>query len=101
MGYSSLSYLQKFPVDKIKVDAAFVSKLPESEETRAIVSAISELGHALGMRVTGEGAETEEHRQLLQACHVDYLQGYFDGPPLTERAATARLFPGQPLNKQG
>ena len=95
MGYSSLSYLQKFPVDKIKVDAAFVSKLPESEETRAIVGAITELGHALGMRVTGEGAETEEHRQLLQACNVDYLQGYFDGPPLTEHAATARLFPGQ------
>lgn len=95
MGYSSLSYLQKFPVDKIKVDAAFVSKLPESEETRAIVGAISELGHALGMKVTGEGAETDEHRQLLKACGVDYLQGYFDGPPLAERAATARLFPGR------
>lgn len=95
MGYSSLSYLQKFPVDKIKVDAAFVSKLPESEETRAIVSAITELGHALGMRVTGEGAETDEHRLLLKACKVDYLQGYFDGPPLAERAATARLFPAQ------
>jgi diguanylate cyclase (GGDEF)-like protein len=95
MGYSSLSYLQKFPVDKIKVDAAFVSKLPESEETRAIVGAIAELGHALGMRVTGEGAETDEHRQLLKACGVDYLQGYFDGPPLTERAASERLFPGQ------
>ena len=95
MGYSSLSYLQKFPVDKIKVDSAFVSKLPESEETRAIVVAIAELGHALGMRVTGEGAETDEHRQLLKACKVDYLQGYFDGPPLAERAATARLFPNR------
>jgi diguanylate cyclase (GGDEF)-like protein len=93
MGYSSLSYLQKFPVDKIKVDAAFVSKLPESAETRAIVGAIADLGHALGMQVTGEGAETDEHRQLLKACKVDYLQGYFDGPPLAERAATARLFP--------
>ena len=93
MGYSSLSYLQKFPVDKIKVDAAFVSKLPESEETRAIVGAIADLGHALGMQVTGEGAETDEHRQLLKACNVDFLQGYFDGPPLAERAATARLFP--------
>ncbi len=94
MGYSSLSYLQKFPVDKIKVDAAFVSKLPDSPETKAIVVAIAELGHALGMHVTGEGAETEEHRRLLQECKVDYLQGYFDGPPLAERAATARLFPG-------
>lgn len=95
MGYSSLSYLQKFPVDKIKVDSAFVSKLPESQETRAIVVAIAELGHALGMRVTGEGAETDEHRKLLKACKVDYLQGYYDGPPLAERAATARLFPSQ------
>ena len=103
MGYSSLSYLQKFPVDKIKIDAAFVSKLPESAETRAIVSAIAELGHALGMQVTGEGAETEEHRQQLQACGVDYLQGYFDGPPMAERAATQRLFPaeGQHLKLSG
>lgn len=100
MGYSSLSYLQKFPVDKIKVDAAFVSKLPDSPETKAIVVAIAELGHALGMRVTGEGAETEEHRRLLQECKVDYLQGYFDGPPLAERAATARLFPGEGLHLQ-
>ena len=100
MGYSSLSYLQKFPVDKIKVDAAFVSKLPDSPETKAIVVAIAELGHALGMHVTGEGAETEEHRKLLQECKVDYLQGYFDGPPLAERAATARLFPGEGLHLQ-
>jgi diguanylate cyclase (GGDEF)-like protein len=100
MGYSSLSYLQKFPVNKIKVDAAFVSKLPESPETKAIVVAIAELGHALGMHVTGEGAETEEHRRLLQECKVDYLQGYFDGPPLAERAATARLFPGEGLHLQ-
>ncbi|WP_083100529.1 putative bifunctional diguanylate cyclase/phosphodiesterase [Pseudophaeobacter leonis] len=85
MGYSSLSYLQKFPVDKIKVDAAFVSKLPESAETRAIVGAIADLGHALGRQVTGEGAETDGHGQLLKACKVDYLQGYFDGPPLAER----------------
>lgn len=100
MGYSSLSYLQKFPVNKIKVDAAFVSKLPDSAETRAIVVAIAELGHALGMHVTGEGAETELHRQLLRECKVDYLQGYFDGPPMAERAATARLFPGAGLHLQ-
>ena len=100
MGYSSLSYLQKFPVNKIKVDAAFVSKLPDSAETRAIVVAIAELGHALGMHVTGEGAETEVHRQLLRECKVDYLQGYFDGPPMAERAATARLFPGAGLHLQ-
>ena len=91
MGYSSLSYLQKFPVDKIKVDSAFVSILPNSAETRAIVVAIAELGHALGMKVTGEGAETELHRRLLRECKVDFLQGYVDGFPLTQDEATAIL----------
>ena len=89
MGYSSLSYLQKFPVDKIKIDRAFVSKMPESAETRAIVAAITDLGHALGMRVTGEGAETEEHRNCLRDCNVDFLQGYVDGLPMTKAEATA------------
>ncbi|WP_368184650.1 putative bifunctional diguanylate cyclase/phosphodiesterase [Aestuariibius sp. HNIBRBA575] len=91
MGYSSLSYLQKFPVDKIKVDRAFVSKMPESAETRAIVTAITDLGHALNMQVTGEGAETEEHRDCLRACHVDFLQGYVDGKPLPKEQATELL----------
>ena len=91
MGYSSLSYLQKFPVDKIKIDRAFVSKMPESAETRAIVTAITDLGHALGMRVTGEGAETEAHRACLRDCHVDYLQGYVDGFPMSKQEATAMV----------
>ncbi len=89
MGYSSLSYLQKFPVDKIKIDREFVEKLPESAETRAIVVAITELGHALGMQVTGEGAETEEHRSALRDCEVDYLQGYVDGTPMSVQDASA------------
>ena len=88
MGYSSLSYLQKFPVDKIKIDRAFVSKMPESPETRAIVTAITDLGHALGMHVTGEGAETELHRDCLRDCKVDFLQGYVDGMPMSQQAAT-------------
>lgn len=89
MGYSSLSYLQKFPVNKIKIDREFVEKLPDSAETRAIVVAITELGHALGMQVTGEGAETEEHRQALRDCEVDYLQGYVDGTPMSREGAAA------------
>ncbi len=89
MGYSSLSYLQSFPVDKIKVDRAFVSKLPNSAETRAIVVAIAELGHALGMTVAGEGAETEAHRDCLAECQIDYVQGFIDGPPVDFEKATA------------
>lgn len=88
MGYSSLSYLQSFPVDKIKIDKAFVSKLPTSAETCAIVVAIAELGHALGMTVAGEGAETEEHRAKLRECQVDYVQGFVDGRPIDLAGAT-------------
>ncbi len=89
MGYSSLSYLQRFAVDKIKIDREFVSQLPHSPETRAIVIAITELGHALGMTVTGEGAETDVQRRILRECHVDSLQGYVDGRPMDEGEATA------------
>lgn len=82
MGYSSLSYLQQFPVDKIKIDRAFVSKMLEADEPHAIVVAITNLGHALGMSVTAEGAETDEERLSLRACDVDYLQGFVNGQPL-------------------
>ncbi len=89
MGYSSLSYLQTYPVDKIKIDREFVSQLPHSPETRAIVIAITDLGHALGMTVTGEGAETDIQRRILRECDVDSLQGYVDGRPMDEGEATA------------
>ncbi len=83
MGYSSLSYLHRFPVDKIKIDRAFVVDIGSSRETRAIVRAIVELGHALGMTVTGEGAETEAERIGLFDCGADAVQGWVDGRPMT------------------
>ncbi len=83
MGYSSLSYLQTFPVDRIKIDRAFVSKLGTSKETDAIVHAIVELGHALGMRVTGEGAESQLQIDGLRKVGADCVQGYYHGTPVT------------------
>ena len=83
MGYSSLSYLHHFPVDKIKIDRAFVADIANSRQTRAIVCAIVELGHALGMTVTGEGAETEAERQGLLECGADAVQGWVDGRPMS------------------
>lgn len=92
MGYSSLSYLHRFPVDKIKIDRAFVADLATSAETCAIVCAIVELGHALGMTVTGEGAETETDRAALRDCGADFVQGFVDGPP-SDAAAVLALPP--------
>lgn len=82
MGYSSLSYLKRFPVDKIKIDRAFVAEISRCTETYAIVRAIVELSRALGLRVTAEGAETEKDREILGSCGVDTIQGWVDGKPV-------------------
>ena len=87
VGYSSLDYLRRFPVDKIKIDRTFVCDVENSEQSRAIVTAISQLGHSIGMKVTGEGAETEEARVALAACGVDVIQGYVDGQPVVKSEA--------------
>lgn len=87
MGYSSMNYLQRFPVDKIKIDRAFVSQAASSSQTRAIIKAIVQLGHALQMSVTGEGAETEEDRMILSNCGVDAVQGFVDSMPMSKADA--------------
>lgn len=87
IGYSSLVYLRRFPVDKIKIDRAFVRDISKSEQSRAIITAISQLGHSLGMKVTGEGAETSEDRLALAICGVDVVQGFVDGLPTTKSEA--------------
>ena len=57
-GYSSISYLRSFPFDKIKIDRSFVSKIAGSDNSAAIVQAISAMGASLGMSTTAEGVET-------------------------------------------
>jgi diguanylate cyclase (GGDEF)-like protein len=80
-GYSSLSYLQKFPFDRLKIDRAFVASLGASGNTGAIIQSIVTLGHALGMKVLGEGVETDEQRVLLRLAGCDELQGYLLAEP--------------------
>jgi len=88
-GYSSLGYLQRFPVDKIKIDRAFVSRMQGSEMTRSIVKAIVEMGHALNMSVIGEGAESEADVECLIQTGVDTVQGFVDGKPMSSADANA------------
>jgi EAL domain-containing protein (putative c-di-GMP-specific phosphodiesterase class I) len=80
-GYSSLSYLQKFPFDRLKIDRAFVASLGSSGNTGAIIQSIVTLGHALGMKVLGEGVETGEQRVLLRLAGCHELQGYLLAEP--------------------
>ncbi|MEM9670033.1 MAG: EAL domain-containing protein [Pseudomonadota bacterium] len=76
-GFSSLSYLRKFPFDKIKIDKSFISDMETSEDSRAITVATLGLAKALGLRCTAEGVETEFQCKFLQDNGCDELQGFF------------------------
>jgi diguanylate cyclase (GGDEF)-like protein/PAS domain S-box-containing protein len=81
-GYSSLSYLQAFPFDKIKIDRAFVMNLGRNPQSAAIVRAVIGLGHGLEMSIVAEGVETQEQLGFLAEQGCDAVQGYFIGKPL-------------------
>jgi diguanylate cyclase (GGDEF)-like protein/PAS domain S-box-containing protein len=80
-GYSSLSYLQAFPFDKIKIDRAFVMNLGRNPQSAAIVRAVIGLGHGLEMSIVAEGVETQEQLNFLTEQGCDAVQGYFIGKP--------------------
>ena len=80
-GYSSLSYLQAFPFDKIKIDRAFVINLGRNPQSAAIVRAVIDLGHGLEMSIVAEGVETQEQLSFLSEEGCDAVQGYLIGRP--------------------
>jgi diguanylate cyclase (GGDEF)-like protein len=86
-GYSSLAYLQRLPLDYLKIDRSFVRDLSTNSESEAIVQAIVQLGHTLGMRIIAEGVETQEHLHRLQELGCDLYQGYYFARPLPVDAA--------------
>lgn len=90
-GYASLSYLQEYPFDFIKIDKSFVSKIETNCTQRAIVKAILDLAVALDMQVIAEGIETKQQRDLLLDMGCQYGQGYWFGKPVTADVATELL----------
>jgi EAL domain-containing protein (putative c-di-GMP-specific phosphodiesterase class I) len=80
-GYSSLTYLQRLPFDKLKIDRGFVAALEHSANTGVIIQAIVALGRALGMSVLIEGVETEEQRVLLRLAGCNEMQGFLFARP--------------------
>ena len=81
-GYSSLAYLKKLPIDKLKIDQAFIRDLPEDEEDSAITKAIIALATSLNLRVIAEGVETEEQRDFVVENGCENIQGYYYSRPL-------------------
>ena len=80
-GFSSLSYLNRLPIQIVKIDRAFISEL-DQPTGRIVVAAVTSLAHQLGLTVVAEGIETEAQRNETQAAGCDYAQGYFFGRPM-------------------
>ena len=95
-GYSSLSYLQRFPVTELKIARDFVSDDTDPER-RQLASAIIALGRALGLNVIAEGVEKRSQLQLLRALGCDYAQGYYLARPLESGAIQALMARGASL----
>lgn len=84
-GFSSLSYLDKLPVDRLKIDRAFVNQIDHQGGPR-IAELITQLGKKLGLKVIAEGIETQAHYDALQAMHCDEGQGFLIAKPMLENA---------------
>jgi EAL domain-containing protein (putative c-di-GMP-specific phosphodiesterase class I) len=97
-GYSSLSYLHVFPLDALKIDCSFVSRMTEGDQPLQIVRTIIELARVLGLDVVAEGIETPEQYRLLREMGCRFGQGYLFARPMTAEAVTKLLqLPGRVL----
>jgi diguanylate cyclase (GGDEF)-like protein/PAS domain S-box-containing protein len=91
MGYSSLDYLKRYPVTRIKIDKSFVDNALSNKADSAIVHAVIAIAHGLGMRVVAEGVETKDQLMFLRALDCDSFQGYYFSKPLPASEFSAWL----------
>jgi diguanylate cyclase (GGDEF)-like protein len=90
-GYSCLANLKDIPAGKLKLDRAFVTVLPEDKRALAVVRAMTQLGHELGMTIVAEGCETKEQIDALLDAGVDAIQGFYYARPMPEETLLSWL----------
>jgi diguanylate cyclase (GGDEF)-like protein/PAS domain S-box-containing protein len=95
-GYSSLGYLQKFPLDALKIDQSFVRQISNSHEDTTIVTAVIALAQSLNLRVIAEGVEMREELEFLRAHRCDEVQGYYFSRPVVPEQFAKLLKTGIP-----
>jgi diguanylate cyclase (GGDEF)-like protein/PAS domain S-box-containing protein len=96
-GYSSLAYLKRFPIDKLKIDIAFVREVTSNPDDAAIVLAIINMAHSMKLEVIAEGVEKEPQLAYLRRHGCDEMQGYYFSRPLPEDEFEAMLRSGHYL----
>lgn len=87
VGYSSMSYLQNFPLDNLKIDLSFVRRLHEDPENVEIVRAIISLAHSLGLEVVAEGVEESSQEDILSSLNCEFGQGFLFARPMCAEEA--------------
>lgn len=90
-GYASLAYLRRFPLNRLKIDQSFTRQLTARTEDMAIVKALIELSHSLGLEVVAEGVELADQEACLRRLQCDVIQGYWLARPAPAAAGTALL----------
>jgi diguanylate cyclase (GGDEF)-like protein len=90
-GFSSLSYLRRLPIDIIKIDQSFIADIGELSTGSAVVAAVTNLAHVLGLAVTAEGVETHAQRDEVTAIGCESAQGYFFARPTSASAISVQL----------
>ncbi|NJB69320.1 diguanylate cyclase (GGDEF)-like protein/PAS domain S-box-containing protein [Desulfobaculum xiamenense] len=91
IGHSSLAYISNLPVQTVKIDHTFTSRLGRDVETREVIRAIITLAHSVGLNVVAEGVEDESQLAMLRGLGCEYIQGFLLGRPMPEDDITALL----------
>lgn len=92
-GYSALTYLNRFPLDAVKMDRGFLRSIEDDESAAGIASAVIAMSHSLGLSVVAEGVDSERQSQLLRSMGCDQVQGFLYSPALPAVEATRFLAP--------
>ncbi|WP_058306069.1 sensor domain-containing protein [Gracilibacillus massiliensis] len=90
-GYSSMGYLQKFPINYLKIDQSFIKELFNQSGSAEIIKAMIQLGHTFGLKVVAEGVEGEQILSFIQHQDCDYYQGYFYSKPVEPEIIKEKL----------
>jgi diguanylate cyclase (GGDEF)-like protein len=100
-GYASLSYVMDLPITIVKIDQSFVARIGRDPRGEAVVNAVVQLAHTLGLQVVAEGVETDEQLDFLSAASCDYSQGYLFSRPLPATEAGPPMCLALPVHGQG